>query len=127
MSITRTLMCTALAMLLGACAKSDPPAASGAAPAPTTATAPAAAPAAASADAVTGIADCDQFLSAYEQCVSEKVPAQVRDQMKTGIDQWKTAWRDMASNAATKDSLPQICQQARASSKAALDAYGCSI
>ena len=128
MSTSHTLLCTALAILLGACAKSDPPAASSAAPAPTTVTAPAAALAAAApTDAVTGIADCDQFLSAYEQCVTEKVPAQVRDQMQTGINQWKTAWRDMANNAATKDSLPQICQQARASSKPALDAYGCSI
>lgn len=124
MSKSPALLCTlALATLLGACAKSDPPAAS---PAPSAPIAASTAPPA-TADAVTGVADCDQFLSAYEQCVTEKVPAQVRDQMKAGIDQWKTAWRDMANNAATRDSLPQICQQARASSKPALDAYGCSI
>lgn len=121
----RTLMCPLiLATLLGACSQSDPPAATTAAP--TTAATAAAAPAPA-AEAVTGVADCDQFLSAYEQCVTEKVPAEVRAQMKTGIDQWKTAWRDMANNAATRDALPQICQQARTSSKPALDAYGCSI
>lgn len=124
MSKVRALACLILtAALAAACSKSDPPAAPTAAStaAPTTAaTVP-------TADAVTGIADCDQFLSAYEQCVSEKVPEQVRAQMKTGIEQWKSAWRDMASNAATKDALPQICQQARASSKPALDAYGCSI
>lgn len=121
MSKSPALLCTlALATLLGACAKSEPPAAS---QAPFAAAAAASAPAV----AVTGVADCDQFLSAYEQCVIEKVPAQARDQMKAGIDQWKAAWRDMANNAATRDSLPQICQQARASSKPALDAYGCSI
>ena len=105
---------------LAACSKADPPAAASSA-------ATATAPSATSADAVTGIADCDQFLSAYAQCVSEKVPEQARAQMQMGIDQWKNAWRDLANNAATKDSLPQMCQQARASSKPALEAYGCSL
>lgn len=121
MSNIRTLACLLLtAAVLAACSESEPPAAS-------TASAPTSAAAAPTAAAVTGIADCDQFLSAYEQCVSEKVPEQARAQMKTGIEQWKSAWRDMANNAATKDALPQICQQARASSKPALDAYGCSL
>ncbi len=121
MSKVPALACLILtAALVTACSKSDPPATPATSAPTTTATTP-------TADSVTGIADCDQFLSAYEQCVSEKVPEQARAQMKLGIDQWKSAWRDMASNAATKDALPQICQQARASSKPALDAYGCSI
>ncbi|HWS25526.1 MAG TPA: hypothetical protein VN259_03035 [Xanthomonadales bacterium] len=121
MSKIRALACWLLtAAALAACSKSDSPASSITA-------APAAATATPTADAVTGVADCDQFLSAYEQCLSEKVPEQARAQLKTGIDQWRSAWRDMANNAATKDALPQICQQARASSKPALDAYGCSI
>lgn len=121
MTKIRAFVCLLLAAAtLAGCSKSDSPAAPAA-------SAPTAATATATADAVTGVADCDQFLSAYEQCLSDKVPEQARAQMKTGIDQWKNAWRDMANNAATKDALPQICQQARASSKPALDAYGCSI
>ena len=121
MSKFRALACLLLtAALLSGCSKSEPPAA------PDSAT-PAAAAAPSTANAVTGISECDQFLSAYEQCLSDKVPEQARAQMKLGIDQWKNAWRDMANNAATKDALPQICQQARASSKPTLDAYGCSI
>jgi len=77
--------------------------------------------------AVTGVADCDQFLSAYEQCLSDKVPAASRDAMMSGIAQWKTAWHDMAANAATKDMLPQICKQARDASRAAMQAYDCAL
>lgn len=136
MSITRALVCSlALATLLGACSKSEPPAAP-------TATAPAAAPAEPAAPTpaapepaaapvaaagVTGIAECDQFLTAYEQCVMEKMPEQARAQMQTGLEQWKTAWKDMANNATTKDSLPQICAQAKQSSAPALQAYGCTL
>lgn len=124
--MTRNLVVSfALAALLGACSTSEPPAA-------TTTAVPAAAPAAASPTAATpagatGIADCDQFLSAYEQCVMDKMPEQARAQMQLSLDQWKTAWRDMANNSATKGALPQICQQARDASRASLQAYGCTL
>lgn len=127
----RTPLVLALLIALTACSKSEPPASS-AAPAATPAatSAPAetaAAPAPTAAAAVTGIAECDDFLSAYEQCVSAKVPEQVRAQMQTGLDQWKSAWKGMAENPATQSSLPQMCKQARDSSLPALQAYGCTL
>lgn len=127
----RTPLVLALLIALTACSKSEPPA-STAAPAatPATASAPAetaAAPAPTAAAVVTGIAECDDFLSAYEQCVSAKVPEQVRAQMQTGLDQWKSAWKGMAENPATQSSLPQMCKQARDSSLPALQAYGCTL
>ncbi|MDZ4812068.1 MAG: hypothetical protein SGI99_05550 [Pseudomonadota bacterium] len=76
---------------------------------------------------ITGIADCDNFLNAYEQCLADKVPAAASAQMKLGIDQWKNAWKSMAENSATRDSLPQICAQTRAASAPALQAYGCTL
>jgi hypothetical protein len=124
------LSCTlALIALTGACAKSETPVAAAAAPTTPAVTTPAVTTAATSSTAasVTGIAECDQFLSAYEQCVSEKMPEQARAQMQTGLDQWKKSWHDMANNASTKDMLPQMCQQARDSSKPALQAYGCAL
>lgn len=72
--------------------------------------------------AITGVADCDNFLNAYEQCLVDKVPAASSAQMKLGIDQWKSAWKTMAENSATRDSLPQICAQTRAASAPALQA-----
>ena len=76
---------------------------------------------------VTGIADCDNFLNAYEQCLSDKIPAESRAQMKTGMDSWKSAWKSMADNPATRDQLPQICKQAREATVPALKAYGCDL
>ena len=109
----------ALASLPAACTKTDPRAghpASVAATAPTTAT-----------DAITGVAVCDQFLCAYVQCVTESVPVQARLYLLSRIDRWKSAWRDMAANQATRDSLPRICRQVGESSRAALDAYDCKL
>ncbi len=122
-----------LLLSLAACSKSDAPAtADTAAPAP--AAAPAATPAAEPAPAavvaaatVTGIPECDNFLAAYEQCVMEKAPAEVRTQLATGIEQWKSAWQTMAANDATKASLPQVCQQTRDASVPGLQAYGCTL
>lgn len=126
-----------LLLSLAACSKSDAPTtADTAAPAPVaapaaTATEPAAepapAPAVATATAITGIAECDNFLAAYEQCVMEKAPAEVRTQLASGIEQWKTAWQTMAANDATKASLPQVCQQTRDASVPGLQAYGCTL
>jgi hypothetical protein len=80
-----------------------------------------------SADVVTGIADCDEFLNAYEQCLADKIPAESRAQMQAGIAQWKSAWKTMAENSATRDSLPGVCKQTREATAPALKAYGCAL
>ena len=131
----RTTAALLLATLtLAACSEQAAPPAATSAPAPAAApaappaTPPAAEPAAAlAAAAVTGIAECDQFLAAYEQCLSDKMPAEARAQMQVGFDQWKKSWAEMAANGATKASLPMVCQQSRDASKPALQAYGCSL
>lgn len=124
----RTTAALLLATLtLAACSEQAAPPAATSAPA-LAATPPAAEPAAApAAAAVTGIAECDQFLAAYEQCLSDKMPAEARAQMQVGFDQWKKSWAEMAANDATKASLPMVCQQSRDASKPALQAYGCSL
>lgn len=108
-SVTVTLL---LAGLLAACSKSP----SGDAATPVT-----------SVEAVTGIPECDSFLNAYEHCLADKIPAEAGAQMKSGIEQWKNAWKTMASNDATRAGLPQACQQARDASAPALKAYGCTL
>ncbi|MBK8067560.1 MAG: hypothetical protein IPK27_07980 [Rhodanobacteraceae bacterium] len=130
----RTTAALLLATLtLAACSEqAAPPAATNtpapaAAPATPPAAAPAAQPAAAPAATITGIAECDEFLAAYEQCLSDKMPAEARAQMQVGFDQWKKSWAEMAANEATKASLPMVCQQSRDASKPALQAYGCSL
>jgi hypothetical protein len=113
MSSIRTLSVSLLLVAgLAACSKSPAGDASTAAP---------------GADAITGIADCDEFLHAYEQCLADKIPAEARAQMQSGIAQWKSAWKTMAENAATRDSLPGVCRQTREASAPALKAYGCAL
>ena len=117
---------TAIAVALGlsACSSSEPPA-------PAQAKSPAATPEAkqpgAGSAAVTGVPACDEFLASYERCLTDKVPAQASAQMQAGMAQWKQSWADMAANAATRDALPQICQQSRDAALAALQAYGCEL
>lgn len=132
MSLPRAALVLAITLALSACSSSEPPA-SGSTTATTattsaqTASTPSAAPTGAGAGPATGIAACDEFLAAYEQCLVDKIPAQAREQMQTGVAQWRQAWQDMAGNAATRDALPQVCQQAREASRPALQAYGCTL
>lgn len=113
MSMMRTLSVSLLlAATLAACSKSPTGDAS------TTST---------SATVITGIADCDEFLNAYEQCLADKIPDDARAQMQSGIAQWKSAWKTMADNAATRDALPGVCKQTREASAPALKAYGCAL
>ena len=109
----RTTVALLLATLtLAACSEQAAPPAPATAPAAPAAPAEPAAPAApAAAASVTGIAECDEFLAAYEQCLSDKMPAEARAQMQVGYDQWKKSWAEMAANDATKASLPMVCQQ----------------
>lgn len=113
MSLIRTLSVSlVLASGLTACSKSPSDAPSSAAP---------------GTAAITGIADCDEFLNAYEQCLADKIPAESRAQMQAGIAQWKSAWKTMAENSATRESLPGVCKQTREASAPALKAYGCAL
>lgn len=122
---TAIAIAIAVALGLSACSSSEPPAPVQA-KSPAAATSEAKQPDAGSA-AVTGVPACDDFLASYERCLADKVPAQASAQMQAGMAQWKQSWREMAANAATRDALPQICQQSRDASLAALQAYGCEL
>lgn len=134
---TKALLSLLLAAGLMACAKEEPAApaeeaapatvaeapAAEAAPAPAEA-APDAAPAVA-AEAVTGIAECDNFLAAYASCVNDKIPAESRAVFEQGLAQWRQSWADMAANAATKPLLADVCKTASNNASVAIAAYGC--
>jgi hypothetical protein len=113
MSLIRTLSVSLLlAAGLVACSKSPSDGASSVAP---------------SAAVITGIAECDAFLNAYEQCLADKIPAEASAQMQAGMAQWKSAWKTMAENSATRESLPAVCKQTRDAAAPALTAYGCTL
>lgn len=89
---------------------------------PTTATTPATV--VASGDKV-GVAECDDFIAAYETCINDKVPEMARAQYKEGIAQWRASWRKLAENPQTRASLVAACKQSMEQTKVAMKSYGC--
>lgn len=73
-----------------------------------------------------GVPECDDFIAKYDACVSSKVPEAARAQYKSTIDQWRTSWKKLAENPATKATLASACKQAATQQEAALKSYGCT-
>jgi hypothetical protein len=73
-----------------------------------------------------GVPECDDFIAKYDACVSSKVPEAVRAQYKSAIDQWRSSWKKLAENPATKGTLAAACKQAATQQEAALKSYGCT-
>jgi hypothetical protein len=113
----------AAASILVACGGSEPPKPASTPPA---AKAPAAAPADAAAGAQFGVAECDDYIKAYTDCVNSKVPDAARAQLQAALDQSKQAWQLAASNAEGRSSLGVACRQAQEAARASMKAYGCT-
>ncbi|HKO98942.1 MAG TPA: hypothetical protein VJU86_18215 [Pyrinomonadaceae bacterium] len=73
-----------------------------------------------------GVPECDNFLAAYDACVSGKVPEAARAQYKASIEQWRTSWKKLADNPATKASLAAACKQSAEQAKTSMTAYNCT-
>jgi hypothetical protein len=73
-----------------------------------------------------GVAECDDFITKYEACVTGKVPAAQQAMFKTSIEQWRSSWKKLADNPATKGTLASICKTQLDQSKTALSSFGCS-
>ena len=73
-----------------------------------------------------GIPECDDFLAAYEACVSNKVPEVARAQYKESIEQWRNSWRKLSGNPETRGSLAMACKQSAEQTRAAMKAYDCT-
>ena len=118
------IFCVVSALLLISCAKTEL----------TTnrdATTPTASPAAttttttASAGDV-GVPECDAFIKAYEACVKEKVPAQVRPQFESTLATWRKTWHDQAANPQIRAGLVTACKSAHEQAKTTMKAYNCT-
>lgn len=73
-----------------------------------------------------GVPECDDFIAAYDACVSSKVPETARAQYKTAIEQWRSSWRKLAANPNTKATLAAACKQSAESARASMKSYGCT-
>src|SRR5688572_13711244 len=120
-------LCVVIGLLLMACGTTEVTVnRNDASPAPASAS-PALTPATvASTGEKIGVPECDDFITAYDACVSSKVPETVRAQYKTSIEQWRTSWRQLAANPNTKATLAQVCKQAAEQQRTALKSYNCT-
>ncbi|MBK7583603.1 MAG: hypothetical protein IPI67_25845 [Myxococcales bacterium] len=74
----------------------------------------------------TGVPECDEYLTKYEKCLKEKVPAVARTQMEEGFKTTRETYKNLASNPATKAGMAAGCKQALETAKTAMASYGCS-
>jgi len=74
-----------------------------------------------------GVPECDAFLTAYENCVSTKVPEQARATFQNGMKTWRTEWKRLADNPQTKGTLAEACKRQHEAQRTALKAYGCTL
>ena len=72
-----------------------------------------------------GVAECDDYLTKVDTCVTSKVPAAAHAQYTASIDATRKQWRDLAANPQTRAGLVSACKQAVESARAAYKSYGC--
>lgn len=83
-------------------------------------------PATASAGDKIGIEECDNFMAAYDNCVSTKVPEAARAQYKTALATWRTEWKKLADNPQTKGTLAGICKTNLENARTQFKTFGCT-
>ena len=119
-------LCVVCALLLVACAKTENTTTANTSKPANSATTPKAAETVTASAEKIGVPECDEFLAAYENCVSGKVPEAARAQYKAAIEQWRSSWRKLAQNPATKGTLAAACKQSAESARASMKSYGCT-
>lgn len=73
-----------------------------------------------------GIEECDSFLTAYDNCVSTKVPEANRAQYRQAITNWRTSWKKLAETAASRATLASVCKNQLETARAQFKAYNCT-
>ena len=72
-----------------------------------------------------GVPECDEFLAAYEACIS-KVPEVGRAQYKATLASWRQAWLNAASTPQGKAGLATTCKAVIEQSRASMKPLGCN-
>ena len=124
------MLCILTGLLVLACGKQDTNR-NAAAPAAATSPAPAGTPHAANANTAAaaekvGVAECDNFITAYENCVSSKVPEASRAQLRNAVATWRTQWKRLADNPQTRGTLAAACKTQLEATRTQMKPYGCT-
>ena len=73
-----------------------------------------------------GVAECDSFITSYENCVTTKVPEAARAQFRSSINTWRTEWKKLADNPQTRGTLANVCKTHLENARTQMKAYGCT-
>ena len=73
-----------------------------------------------------GVAECDNFITAYETCVSSKVPEASRAQLRNAVTTWRAQWKRLADNPQTRGTLAAACKTQLEATRTSMKAYGCT-
>ena len=73
-----------------------------------------------------GIQACDDFLAKYQACVNDKVPADKKAMMQSGVDGMRKGWLEAMKSIERAD-LENICKAAPEQMQQTFDAFGCSL
>ena len=119
-------LCVVCAIVLVGCAKTETNTNGNANTAATKTTTPASTTATTASVDKIGVPECDEFIAAYDACVSSKVPEVARAQFKTSIDQWRSSWKKLAENPQTKGTLAAACKQSAEQARVSMKAYNCT-
>ena len=85
------------------------------------------APSTVSAGEKVGIAECDNFIAAYESCVASKVTDEAaRANMRASVTTWRSNWKKMADDPQMRATLAAHCKTQRETTMAAMKTYNCA-
>ena len=84
------------------------------------------APSTVSAGEKVGIAECDNFIAAYETCVNSKVEEGARANVRASVARLRTDWKKMADDPQMRATLAAHCKAQRETTMAAMKAYNCT-
>jgi hypothetical protein len=73
-----------------------------------------------------GIAECDNFITAYETCVASKVPEAARANLRASVTTWRSEWKKLADNPQTRGTLAAACKTQRDATITAMKSYNCA-
>jgi hypothetical protein len=121
-------LCVVFGLLLVACGTTEVTVNRNDSTQPAAKTSPASTPAtlASSTGEKIGVPECDDFIAAYDACVSSKVPEAARAQYKTTIQQWRTSWRQLAGNPDTRASLVMACKTSAEQARVSMKSFDCT-
>ncbi len=73
-----------------------------------------------------GVPECDEYLTKYDKCLSEKVPEAARPQLKQSVESMRNAWKQAAANPMARPGLAEGCKHALDAVKSSMSSYGCT-